>query len=255
MSDLLKDETTALDRHERKLLEDMEKRIELGMRHFVRVGQALAVIREGRLYRESHPTFEAYCQERFELGRRQADRLVAASNFVNKISPSGLILPKNENQVREILSLPEEVQEEAWRKVEEEATKNNGQVTGAIVREVVAEFRPGREESERSEPPALPDTFPLRTLREAAELMGVNLGFWRHLDDAKGFKGGFENGAIRIAHESLLPEVLLLPSVRDGLFCLYSGLMAVYVGPSPLDFYEAFVGLGDIWGRQEVGDE
>lgn len=54
----------ALTTAERMLLTQNEAVIERGRRAFVEVGTALAQIRDSRLYRQSHDTFEAYCRER-----------------------------------------------------------------------------------------------------------------------------------------------------------------------------------------------
>ncbi|WP_285710872.1 hypothetical protein, partial [Microtetraspora sp. NBRC 16547] len=43
---------------------------------FWAAGKALQVIRDARLYRATHPTFEAYVGERWEMTRTQADRLI-----------------------------------------------------------------------------------------------------------------------------------------------------------------------------------
>jgi hypothetical protein len=40
---------------------DFERRIERGLTTFVEVGNLLAAIRQDRLYRQTHTTFEAYC--------------------------------------------------------------------------------------------------------------------------------------------------------------------------------------------------
>ena len=57
-------------------LAECEAVIERGQQTFIEVGQALMEIRDSRLYRETHATFEAYCNERWGWTRRlreQAD--------------------------------------------------------------------------------------------------------------------------------------------------------------------------------------
>ena len=49
-----------------------EQVIERGLATFVEVGEALSEIRDARLYRESHTTFEAYCRERWGFTDRRA---------------------------------------------------------------------------------------------------------------------------------------------------------------------------------------
>ena len=58
-------ETTDLTRPESMKLVDLEMTIEEGLATFVAVGASLAMIREQRLYRDTHNTFDEYCQERW----------------------------------------------------------------------------------------------------------------------------------------------------------------------------------------------
>ena len=53
-------------------LAELETVIESGIRTFVDVGRALLEIRDSRLYRESYPTFDEYCRERWGFGRIRA---------------------------------------------------------------------------------------------------------------------------------------------------------------------------------------
>ena len=64
-------------------LEQHENTIKRHLDHFSAVGQALLAIRDGRLYRATHKTFEAYCRERWSIGRNRANRLILASIAVD----------------------------------------------------------------------------------------------------------------------------------------------------------------------------
>lgn len=76
-----------------------ENVIRTQMRSFIEVGQALAAIRDGRLYRASHKTFEAYCQKTWEFTRRRANQLIEACEAGNVL---GTIVPKtNEGHTRD----------------------------------------------------------------------------------------------------------------------------------------------------------
>lgn len=68
-----------LDVTERDRLHQYETVIEHGLTTFVEVGEALAAIRDARLYRAEYATFEDYCQERWSMGRRRADQLIGAA--------------------------------------------------------------------------------------------------------------------------------------------------------------------------------
>jgi hypothetical protein len=53
--------------------------------------------------RYSFQTFEEYCEHRWELDLRYANRLIEAATLVEKIGPTGLILPAAERHVRPLL--------------------------------------------------------------------------------------------------------------------------------------------------------
>ena len=44
---------------------------------FIEVGKALLAIRDAKLYRKTHKTFEAYCRDRWEMSRPRAYQLIA----------------------------------------------------------------------------------------------------------------------------------------------------------------------------------
>jgi hypothetical protein len=80
-------------------LAELEAIVEAGLETFVEVGRALLEIRDGRLYRQTHDTFEAYVRERFEISRRHADRTIEAARVADGLRPIGL-KPANEAQAR-----------------------------------------------------------------------------------------------------------------------------------------------------------
>jgi hypothetical protein len=131
----------------------LERRVE---RAFFEAGKALAELRDRRLYRSTHKTFEQYCKDRFGYTRIAASYKIAAATVMDNLLTNGLqkeeiatdelqtpkmltnglqILPNNERQVRPLVSLEPEVQREAWQKAVEEA---GGKVpSGRIVKDVV----------------------------------------------------------------------------------------------------------------------
>lgn len=109
---------------ERNRLTECETIIEKGLQTFVEVGIALAEIRESRLYRLTHGTFEEYCGERWQIGRRQADRLIAGAETAEILRPFGLV-PQSESVARPLTKLEPEQQPTVWR--EAVATAPNGQ--------------------------------------------------------------------------------------------------------------------------------
>jgi hypothetical protein len=96
---------------------------------FWAAGKALQVIRDGRLYRAEYPTFEAYCTGRWQMHRRQADRLIQAWQLAEFLSPIGL-KKLNEAQVRELLPLTATKGREAAKVVYEAAIRAAAEADG-----------------------------------------------------------------------------------------------------------------------------
>lgn len=76
---------TTLAPSESKRLQELEIVIETGKQTFVAVGNALAEIRDGTLYRKTHSSFEDYCKEKWGFRRDFADKLVRAAEVVSTI--------------------------------------------------------------------------------------------------------------------------------------------------------------------------
>ena len=57
----------AISEAEKNRLTELETKIKRGMTGFFEVGRALQEIREAKLYRENHATFEAYLADRWDL--------------------------------------------------------------------------------------------------------------------------------------------------------------------------------------------
>ncbi|TIT21987.1 MAG: hypothetical protein E5W86_18355, partial [Mesorhizobium sp.] len=84
--------TTTLPAAETARLARCEQIIERGFAVFFEVGQALAEIREAKLYRASHDTFEDYCKERWDIGRSRAYELIDQATVVKAITDAGVNL-------------------------------------------------------------------------------------------------------------------------------------------------------------------
>ena len=80
--------STALSKQQASDLRACEQIINNGMMTFRKVGQALCKIRDDRLYKSSHKSFEAYCNERWNFGRSYAARLIEAAD-VPEVLPNG----------------------------------------------------------------------------------------------------------------------------------------------------------------------
>ncbi|MDV6306031.1 MULTISPECIES: hypothetical protein [Gordonia] len=127
-------------------LVECEAVIERGLKSFVEVGQALARIRDERLYKAEFATFEDYCQARWQLNRAHADRLVRTSSLSIQLDRLGAPSPATESQARELSGLePGEAQE--VMQAAHQAT--NGKITAKAIKQA-------REEYESEEEPQYP---------------------------------------------------------------------------------------------------
>ena len=113
----------------------LESVIERGLETFVEVGEALATIRDRRLYRTEHPTFADYCKAKWKMSDRRARQLMDAAEVTSTIAKSGTTVPKSERQARPLATLPPAQRAEAWQKAV--AASPNGQPTAKDVQGVV----------------------------------------------------------------------------------------------------------------------
>jgi hypothetical protein len=139
-----------LSRAEADVLADCEQKIATGLQTFVEVGNALATIRDNRLYRADHETFEAYCQERWNIKRSYAYSLMSAADVVSAIADTGLPAPANEGQARELARVPEPERSDVWREVQD---RTEGKPTAAAIAEV------RREREQPQDSPTGADVF------------------------------------------------------------------------------------------------
>lgn len=79
------EKTDKLTETERTRLGQCEATIRRHFETFREAGEALAEIRDTRLYREAYSTFESYCRARWEMSKTQANRLIAASSAVKEL--------------------------------------------------------------------------------------------------------------------------------------------------------------------------
>jgi len=129
---------TAIATGEAVRLAELEATIERGLHTFVDVGNALLEIRDSRLYRETHGTFEDYCRDRWGFTRMRASQLINAAEVVGNVNNCLQSLPATESQARPLTSLPPDEQREAWQRAVE--TAPDGKVTAAHVQSVVDEM-------------------------------------------------------------------------------------------------------------------
>jgi len=131
--------------HETKSLDFQEATIEKGRKTFVEVGKALAKIRNGKLYRETHGTFEAYCQERWGWSRPKAYQMIDAAEVDSNLSTL-VDKPKTERTARPLSKLPAADQPAAWDRANELAEEEGKSVTARHVEVAVEETQPKKKE-------------------------------------------------------------------------------------------------------------
>lgn len=94
--------------------------IERGMATVCDVGMALRHIRDERLYRATHGTFEAYCLERWKLSKTHVNRQIKAADIARDLAPIG-VKATHEAQLRPLASLPAEVRRTVWKQAVEQS--------------------------------------------------------------------------------------------------------------------------------------
>ncbi len=117
-------EEELVDRHR------LELKVE---RAFREAGLALAQLRNRRLYRSTHSSFEAYCRDRFGMQRAYPYRLIDAAMVVDNL------LPTTESQCRPLARLEPDVQRQAWNEAVE---ATGGKVpTASTVKNIVQRLK------------------------------------------------------------------------------------------------------------------
>jgi hypothetical protein len=125
-----------LTKTDHKKLVALENIIEVGLRTFSDVGNALLQIRDEQLYRPQYNSFEDYCEEKRDMDHSHACRLMHSAQVIEnlKSSPIGELLPQNEAQARPLALLPPEQQSEAWNKAVRSAPEGKTPSAGLVQR-------------------------------------------------------------------------------------------------------------------------
>ncbi|MEH1867453.1 MAG: hypothetical protein V7K69_20920 [Nostoc sp.] len=137
-------EIRELTEEEQSLRLHLERRVE---RAFLEAGQALMELRDRRLYRSTHQTFEEYCRDRFNYSRDAAYLKISATvvyENLQKFLPTigrQIPMPTNERQLRFLAKaeLEPAVQADVWQQAVEQA--GNKIPSGRIVKDVVDRIR------------------------------------------------------------------------------------------------------------------
>jgi hypothetical protein len=127
-------------------LDECEADITLAHDAVIQARKAMARIRGGKLYRATHSTFEAYCEERWDFSARHGHRLAdEATVAFNVTHGSQLPAPESGRALRALSLVPDEEQPDVWA----EAVAANGGVaaTGRQIENIVALRRDAQTEA------------------------------------------------------------------------------------------------------------
>ena len=198
-------EVTDLTQEEQSDRLHLERKVE---RAVFEAGKALAQLRDRRLYRSTHSTFEEYCLDRFGYNRSRSYQLVDAAIVVDNLQKCPQIvdiLPTAEGQVRPMTKLEPQEQQEAWLTAVELA---GGKVpSGRIVKDVVQQIM------ERTQ---VPNTYQLGEVsqilaKDNPELRGKG-GCWGIVSQVNDFSctvklwdGGYTIGLQHLKSYNYLP--------------------------------------------------
>jgi hypothetical protein len=148
-------------------LKELERIIGKGQQD---IGAALREIRNQRFYRATHTSFEEYCQQRWEMSHRQANRLIQVAEIADNV---GQICPTQRNAnaaLLELAGLKPPEQRGAWK----ETTKKNPKPTAKEVRKTI-EDREDRVKRHRRR-------VELNGIRELLEAGEAGLVPWARLE-------------------------------------------------------------------------
>ncbi len=131
----------ALNQSEAEERQRLETEIEAGLQTFYKVGQALSEIKEKRLYRDTHATFELYCQDRWGMRGSTAYRQINAAAVVELLDAED-IKPTAESQLRPLVGLPGEQVSQIWSQLTADGKAPTASQVSAAVAEVTGKQAP-----------------------------------------------------------------------------------------------------------------
>ncbi|MEV0337748.1 hypothetical protein AB0H49_01845 [Nocardia sp. NPDC050713] len=126
-----------LNRREQEQLSACESSIDSLRIAFWAAGRALQIVRDGRLYRARYSSFDDYVEQRWDMQRSYAHKLIRAWPLAARLHPVAPTI--NEGQVRELLPVAAEHGEDAAVTVYTTiAGGPGGKVTAGKLREAIA---------------------------------------------------------------------------------------------------------------------
>lgn len=168
-------ELTVAESDERAFHEKVVDDVKDGIEKLAGIGDAsLKVLRDKRLYRATHKTFEEYCQERFGFTRVQAHRKIAFGQLLDTLLPRGNTPPRTEYQARPLTALPTpDLQAQAWEQAQADSGKeqpSNREVAEAVAK-VQAELEAATQRCEEFRQESNERRKKVRELEEQIDLL------------------------------------------------------------------------------------
>ncbi|WP_306361058.1 hypothetical protein [Nocardia sp. CC227C] len=113
---------------------------------FWSAGRALQIVRDGRLYRNGYATFDDYVEQRWDMRRSYAYKLIRAWPLAARLHRHAPAI--NEGQIRELLPVATEHGDDAAVTVYTTLAAENVKITAATLREAVALLPPRFDEAD-----------------------------------------------------------------------------------------------------------
>ena len=135
--------THGLSRTELDQLSDAETVIKRDLKSFERVAAALVAIRDGKLYREFHATFEDYCAVKWGFTVRRAYQMIENAGTAKQLAAAG-IETANEAQVAALAKVPPAKLAEVAA-----AVKAKGRITAKAIKAAMLESEPRKADVEQ----------------------------------------------------------------------------------------------------------
>lgn len=146
----MSEELTIVERNKLAELEEgIQRHLDAAASNYFEAGNLLVQIRDNRLYKETHGTFEEYCRDKWTMTKTHANRLIGSAEVTDNLTPTGVI-PKSERVVRPLTKLNPDQQREAWAKAIQTAPE--GGVTARHVYKIVKDMTEEKKEPEKKKP-------------------------------------------------------------------------------------------------------
>lgn len=150
----LDDQDDQLTADELAQLREAEDRIQRGLSGFLDMGLALGMIRERRLFRATHASWESYLRDRWKMTDDYSQKLITAVKIVGELRDSGIVvMPVREVHARRLQQVEPDHRPKVWEEALAEAGGNPEAVTADRITELAGpRLSKGRKKS--TKPPA-----------------------------------------------------------------------------------------------------